>query len=116
MSYDVMVRCPTLDKAVSTGIRCEIREFADLRPHSEFSCTVCGHEHDWSVEDAWLRDANFEKITTRAAERTVGSVPTIYLAASMFFNAAALSMAWLRPWIHASLALQLRRSRYNRPA
>ena len=113
MPYDVMVRCPSLDKAVATGIRCEIREFADLRAHSEFSCTVCGLEHDWSVEDAWLRDANFEKITTRAAERSMGSAQMIYFAASMFFSAAALSLAWLRPWIDASHALPL--SRYRRP-
>ena len=98
MPYDVMVRCPSLDKAVATGIRCEIREFAGLRPHSEFSCTVCGREHDWSVEDAWLRDANFEKITTCADERRLGGAAMFYVLTGPFFVAVALGLAWLRTW------------------
>lgn len=30
MSYDVMVRCPKLNEAVPTGIRCAIEEFIKL--------------------------------------------------------------------------------------
>lgn len=59
MPYVVMVRCPNSDKAVSTGIRCDVEAFSTLPPADQFACTACGDDHHWSVEDAWLRATAF---------------------------------------------------------
>lgn len=67
MTYHVMVRCPNSDKAVATGIQCDIEEFISLSPSKPFTCSACGDEHNWSVDDAWLRDANF--VRSQLAQR-----------------------------------------------
>jgi hypothetical protein len=55
-----MVRCPSVDAAVSTGVVCDIKTFSDLadRP-ARFTCAACGEVHEWSATDAWLRDPIF---------------------------------------------------------
>jgi hypothetical protein len=57
MPYVVMVRCPNADKPVSTGIHCDIKGFSGLTRRLSFDCPACGRVHQWSVTDAWLRDA-----------------------------------------------------------
>jgi RNase P subunit RPR2 len=56
MPYMVMVRCPQTDKAVATGIRCEISSFSALSAHTLIDCPACGQKHRWSINDAWLTD------------------------------------------------------------
>jgi hypothetical protein len=55
----VMVRCPKVDKAVPTGVRCDISAFSGLSMRKQFTCPACGQRHKWSIEDAWLRDAAY---------------------------------------------------------
>jgi len=59
MPYVVMVRCPNADKAVFTGIYCDIKAFCGLAERLSLDCPECGQVHQWSVSDAWLRDAAF---------------------------------------------------------
>jgi predicted RNA-binding Zn-ribbon protein involved in translation (DUF1610 family) len=59
MPYVIMVRCPNADKAVSTGIHCDIREFSAFTDRATFDCPECGQRHEWSLEDAWLRAAPY---------------------------------------------------------
>lgn len=59
MPYVVMVRCPNADKAVSTGIYCDIKAFCGLTERLSLDCPECGQVHQWSVSDAWLRDAAY---------------------------------------------------------
>jgi hypothetical protein len=59
MFYVVMVRCPNTDKAVSTGVHCDIKTFIDLAERISLNCPECGHVHYWTTEDAWLRDTFF---------------------------------------------------------
>jgi hypothetical protein len=56
MPYMVMVRCPTEDEAVSTGVACDVAAFDGLAAHQTLLCPACGQSHVWSPEDAWLRD------------------------------------------------------------
>ena len=60
MSYVVMVRCPNADEAVPTGMVCDLKTFDDLpdKP-AHLDCPVCGHTHEWSPSDAWLRGAAY---------------------------------------------------------
>jgi hypothetical protein len=58
MPYMVMVRCPEVDTAVPTGIRCEISGFSSLSARV-LECPGCGQAHRWSIDDAWLRDTAF---------------------------------------------------------
>ena len=59
MPYVVMVRCPNADKAVSTGMHCDIKDFCGLTERLSLKCPQCDQVHQWSVTDAWLRDAAF---------------------------------------------------------
>ena len=59
MPYVVMVRCLNADKAVSTGIHCDIKGFSTLAEGMSFDCPECGQVHHWSVTDAWLRDTAY---------------------------------------------------------
>jgi hypothetical protein len=75
--YMVMVRCPTLDTAVPTGIRCDVADFSHIATTAPIAWPACGGMHRWSLSDAWLRDANFVVGTTigsRTDERG-GAVP-----------------------------------------
>jgi hypothetical protein len=74
MPYVVMVRCPNADEAVPTGMVCDLKTFDDLpdKP-AHLDCPVCGHTHEWSPSDAWLRGA---------AYYAAGRVPTSGLASS----------------------------------
>jgi len=57
--YMVMVRCPTADTAVPTGIRCDVADFSHIAVTAPIDCPACGGMHRWSLGDAWLRDAAF---------------------------------------------------------
>jgi hypothetical protein len=75
--YMVMVRCPTADTAVPTGIRCDIADFSHIATTAPIACPACGGLHRWSLSDAWLRDAGFASgtiIGSRTDERG-GAVP-----------------------------------------
>jgi len=51
----VMIRCPRTGRAVATGIETEPSIFRGLpRVSARLHCPVCGEEHAWSVEEAWL--------------------------------------------------------------
>jgi hypothetical protein len=67
--YMVMVRCPTADTAVPTGIRCDIADFSRIAVTEPIACPACGEVHRWSLGDAWLRDAAF------ASAKPMGSLP-----------------------------------------
>jgi endogenous inhibitor of DNA gyrase (YacG/DUF329 family) len=54
-----MIQCPNADKAVSTGIHCDISAFCSLPQPLSLDCPECGQVHHWSVTDAWLRDAAY---------------------------------------------------------
>jgi hypothetical protein len=60
MSYVVMVRCPNADEAVPTGMVCDLKTLDHLpdKP-ARLDCPVCGHTHEWSPSDAWLRGAAY---------------------------------------------------------
>ena len=79
MPYVIMVRCPNADKAVSTGIHCDVKGFSALTEHPPLACPECGQIHEWSLDDAWLRDAGFDELVSlsthsiaRIAERRRG--------------------------------------------
>jgi len=59
MPYVVMVRCPTVDKAVPTGVVCDLKGFSALCQPASLLCPERGAIHVWSAADAWLRDASF---------------------------------------------------------
>ena len=56
MPYMVMVRCPNADKAVPTGVTCDLAAFSKLTSRRRFRCPECGGTHAWSAKSAWLRD------------------------------------------------------------
>ena len=62
MTYNVMIRCPVAGTAVATGIVCDVRSFEALDREMECHCPACGQNHQWSVEDAWLRDSKMEQL------------------------------------------------------
>jgi hypothetical protein len=66
--YMVMVRCPTADTAVPTGIRCDVADFSHISITAPIACPACGGVHLWSLSDARLRDADF------VAGDTIGSL------------------------------------------
>jgi hypothetical protein len=57
--YMVMIRCPTADVAVATGIRCDVGDFSHIAVTEPIVCPACDGTHRWSLGDAWLRDATF---------------------------------------------------------
>jgi hypothetical protein len=53
----VMIRCPNTDEPVSTAIEVEPSVFHKLpKLSARMLCPVCGQEHVWSVNSAWLAD------------------------------------------------------------
>src|SRR5262245_13945349 len=62
MPYVIMVRCPNADKAVSTGIHCDVKGFTTLTERPPLTCPECSQIHEWSLDDAWLRDAGFDEL------------------------------------------------------
>ena len=67
MPYVIMVRCPNADKAVSTGIHCDVKGFSALTERSPLKWPECSQIHEWSLDDAWLRDVGFEELVTLSA-------------------------------------------------
>jgi hypothetical protein len=54
----IMIRCPNLGEAISTGIEADAHSFEQLPNilmHSQ--CSACGLEHPWWKREAWLEDA-----------------------------------------------------------
>jgi hypothetical protein len=64
MPYLIMVRCPNADKAVSTGIHCDVKGFNTLTERPPLECPECSQIHEWSLDDAWLRDAGFDEFVS----------------------------------------------------
>lgn len=56
MPYMVMIRCVVADKAVATGVTCDLAAFSKLTSRRQLRCPECGGIHAWSAMDAWLRD------------------------------------------------------------
>ena len=67
MPYVIMVRCPNADKAVSTGIHCDLKGFSALTEPPPLECPECRQIHEWSLDDAWLRDAGFDELVLLSA-------------------------------------------------
>jgi hypothetical protein len=67
MPYMVMVRCPTVDKAVPTGITCDLAGFTTLTSPKQLRCPQCADIHEWSLQDAWLRDRAYATGTLQVA-------------------------------------------------
>ena len=67
MPYVIMVRCPNADKAVSTGIHCDLKGFSALTQPPPLECPECRQIHEWSLDDAWLRDAGFDELVLLSA-------------------------------------------------
>jgi hypothetical protein len=59
MVYNVMIRCPVVDKSVPTGTVCDLRTFEALDRDMDCDCPACGQHHRWSIADAWLRDRHY---------------------------------------------------------
>jgi endogenous inhibitor of DNA gyrase (YacG/DUF329 family) len=54
----VMINCPETGKPVATGISMERASFAPsiLNNQVLHNCPVCGRDHFWSKEDAFLEE------------------------------------------------------------
>ena len=54
----VMVNCPETGKPVATGISMERASFEPsiLNNKVLYNCPVCGRDHFWSKEDAFLEE------------------------------------------------------------
>lgn len=51
----VMVRCPTTGHELSTGVEMDTATFERLPDiHSQMKCPVCGLDHNWSTQEAWM--------------------------------------------------------------
>jgi hypothetical protein len=51
----VMIRCPNSRREIYTGIETDEASFAKLpEVLSRTQCPVCGKEHAWTKEKAWL--------------------------------------------------------------
>ena len=52
----IMIRCPTLNKAVATGLSTESIVF-DLLPDISvpLRCPACKKMHNWNPKDAWVK-------------------------------------------------------------
>ena len=51
----VMIDCPETGREIYTGIETDEASFAKLPDVlSRTQCSVCGQEHVWTRQDAWL--------------------------------------------------------------
>ena len=52
----IMIRCPAVGRAVSTGI--EVAEDVNRLPTvvATTVCPACGHVHKWTKNDAWVTE------------------------------------------------------------
>jgi hypothetical protein len=54
---DLMIKCPSSGRAVTTGIEIDQTTFEQLpNVSSGMSCPACGGHHFWRKADAWLAD------------------------------------------------------------
>jgi hypothetical protein len=51
---NVMTWCPTLQRAVPTGVTTEMVRLDTLQIASTFHCPLCGRDHTWQRADAWV--------------------------------------------------------------
>jgi hypothetical protein len=52
--HRVMIRCAESGEGVPTGLRIDSASFkTSNRSEQTFKCPHCGHEHTWSMRDAW---------------------------------------------------------------
>jgi hypothetical protein len=50
----ILIRCPTLGKAVPTGLTTDAIKFHSLDFKLTLRCPACNNDHDWSRADAWI--------------------------------------------------------------
>src|SRR5262245_41796057 len=67
MHYVIMIRCPNADRAVSTGIYCDVKGFRALTECPPLECPECSQIHEWSLDDAWLRGTGFDELMPPSA-------------------------------------------------
>jgi len=58
---ELMIRCPTTGKPVSTGIHMDRTKFRSMPVFFSTSyCASCGGSHEWFARDAWMCEAEAE--------------------------------------------------------
>jgi hypothetical protein len=50
----VMISCPNTGRDVATGIETDPSSFESFGPAAPIRCPMCGREHAWSKDSAWL--------------------------------------------------------------
>jgi hypothetical protein len=59
----VMIACPETRREIYTGIETDDASFARLPDvPSRTQCPICGHEHVWSRESAWLSTKRLKQV------------------------------------------------------
>ena len=54
---ELMIPCPKMGKAVTTGIYMERTRFRSMPVFFSSSfCSSCGNSHEWFARDAWVCD------------------------------------------------------------
>ena len=64
----VMIKCPTTDRAIFTGIEIDFVSFnrlPDILLHSY--CPICGLDHPWRTGEAWLASYGADSLPTPVA-------------------------------------------------
>jgi hypothetical protein len=58
MMANVVIKCPTTDKLVPTGIAMDAQSFqrAEMGTNTLGNCPACGGNHVWNKEDAQLEE------------------------------------------------------------
>jgi hypothetical protein len=55
MTTMILMRCPTTNQTVATGLLVDSASFATLRHlHAPLQCPECGGTHEWHDTPAWL--------------------------------------------------------------
>ena len=58
---ELMIRCPSKNKPISTGIQVapgNLQKLPEVRTLTQ--CPRCGHVHGWMKSEAWLSDDPYE--------------------------------------------------------
>jgi hypothetical protein len=59
----VMIACPETSREIYTGIETDDASFARLPDvPSRTQCPICGQEHVWSRESAWLSTKRLKQV------------------------------------------------------
>ena len=51
---NIMIRCPTFNTAVSTGLTTDVIKLDTLDITLSLRCPTCGKLHQWKQKDAWV--------------------------------------------------------------